>query len=146
VPVVSAFCPNCRRTVYVGEQDDRVCPMCSTALMATRLEPGRADRIGQNESSFRALNEEIEKVARSSTAAGETNAFLCECSSADCSEVLYLTIEQYEAVRGHPARFIVVPGHEVPEVEQEIDRSDGFAVVEKLDESRDDAERGYERS
>jgi uncharacterized protein YbaR (Trm112 family) len=33
VMALTAYCPNCRRTVYVDEKDTPVCPVCSTPLL-----------------------------------------------------------------------------------------------------------------
>ena len=32
---MAAYCPNCDRVVYLGEDDTSVCPVCSTPLIAT---------------------------------------------------------------------------------------------------------------
>jgi len=37
----------------------------------------------------------------------------------------------FEAVRENPLRFLVVPGHEQPEVESVIERRFGYLIVEK---------------
>jgi hypothetical protein len=37
--------------------------------------------------------------------------FMCECGQEDCSEPLEVTHGRYEAVRGDPRRFLVLPGH-----------------------------------
>src|SRR2546430_1746537 len=42
----------------------------------------------------------------------ERRQYRCECGVASCFERIALTPEEYEAVRSHPARFLVSPGHE----------------------------------
>ena len=68
-------------------------------------------RIAKNESMFRAANERIELEAQ---ARGVTTRapFLCECPDLTCTEIVQLTLEEYEAVRRGPARFLCVPGHQ----------------------------------
>jgi hypothetical protein len=36
---LTAFCPSCRRTVYISEGDTPVCPVCSTPLLDTTEGP-----------------------------------------------------------------------------------------------------------
>jgi hypothetical protein len=80
----------------------------------------RSARLAQNEAIFRAGNELIDAAV-----AGKGDSpFLCECGSESCFEQISLTREQYEAVRSHPARFFVVPGHE--------DLTAGEVVVKEL--------------
>jgi hypothetical protein len=43
----------------------------------------------------------------------------------------------YERVRSDSRRFVIVPGHEVPDVETVIERNDGWAIVEKVPEVAD---------
>jgi hypothetical protein len=57
--------------------------------------------------------------------------FVCECSDPDCAGKLYLRPEQYAAIRAHPTRFVVLPGHEAPDFERVVEEADGFYVVEK---------------
>jgi hypothetical protein len=38
---------------------------------------------------------------------------------------------KYEAVRANPRRFAIVPGHEIPEVEDVVARNDRYIVVAK---------------
>ncbi|HVL65542.1 MAG TPA: hypothetical protein VM573_10285 [Actinomycetota bacterium] len=42
----TAFCPTCKRTVYIEEGDTPVCPVCSTPLLetvGTRSDDDQAD-------------------------------------------------------------------------------------------------------
>ena len=83
-------------------------------------------RAGFNEATFRELNESID--AREPTGRA---AFRCECARLGCTELIELGREDYEAVRSHPRRFFVLAGHELPEVEDVVERRDGYFVVEK---------------
>lgn len=64
----------------------------------------------------------------------------CECSDANCAAQLDLTLTEYESVRTHAARFVVVAGHEELEVERVVETQPRFRVVEKIGPSRAIAE------
>jgi phage repressor protein C with HTH and peptisase S24 domain len=51
-----------------------------------------------------------------------------------CAERLKLTADEYEAVRAHGDRFLVVPGHERPEDEIVIHERPGYLIVKKIGE------------
>jgi len=105
----------------------------------------RNERIGRNESLLREVNEAIE---RGQWPADETERvrFRCECAVLDCNETIELTIDDYDRLREHPRRFVVVPGHEVPDAETVVASPDGYHVVEKQDEAGAVAERLDPRS
>ena len=99
--------------------------------------PSLEARLARNEVMFRAINERIRELAgRFEVAANDktaTLAFLCECSDETCVERVELTTQQYDDVRGIPARFVVRPGHEAtPLVERVVYRSEGFVIVRKI--------------
>ena len=79
---------------------------------------------------FRELNEEMVRIARALPGA-EPPAFACECSDPACLAPLKLGFADYDAVRVHPDRFIVVPGDERPEWDRVVERGAGWASVEK---------------
>ncbi len=96
----------------------------------------RERRIAQNEAIFREVNEGIERAhERWAGVEAAPLEIVCECGYADCTQRIRLAVEQYEAVRAHPARFIVVAGHELPDVEQVVGSVDDANVVEKTGES-----------
>jgi hypothetical protein len=67
-------------------------------------------------------------------------AFRCECGDLGCNLLLELTPADYERVRAHTRRFVVAPGHELPEVETVVDRVGDYVVIEKLGEAGRTAE------
>lgn len=138
---VIGYCGGCRRSTYVGERDERTCPVCGRQLEATNLEPGRARVIAANESHFRELNE----ATTSPTAANESQSVVCECGATDCAQPLEISPGTYSEVRSHPARFVIAPGHEIPEAEQVIERSAQYLLVEKIGEARVEAIAQAER-
>lgn len=59
---------------------------------------------------------------------------MCECSLDGCTDTVGLTIDEYETVRRHPTRFVVVPGHVTREFERVVDAaSDRYEVVDKIE-------------
>jgi hypothetical protein len=91
-------------------------------------------RLARNESIFREINEGIERGQWP----GEENrpiGFRCECAELGCTDVIELTAAEYERVRSHPRRFIVLPGHERADIESVVLAGPGYLVIEKLDQA-----------
>jgi hypothetical protein len=92
----------------------------------------RARRIGRNEAIFREVNERIEDLSgRFHAVATDTLQLVCECGSLDCVEQLAVPLGAYEGARADPSLFVVKPGHEIPDVEDVVDRTSGYFVVRK---------------
>jgi hypothetical protein len=89
----------------------------------------REDRIARNEALFREVNERVREVQ--ATDAEEPIGFLCECGREECTETVFLSIAEYENVRSDPRHFVVVPGHQIGDVEEGVGGNDRFLVVEK---------------
>jgi hypothetical protein len=89
-------------------------------------------RAGANEALFRQINEAIE---RGQWPGEEEDAvgFRCECAHLGCTDIIMLSVAEYEQVRAHARRFIVAHGHEEPAEEDVVERRSGYAVVEKRD-------------
>jgi hypothetical protein len=96
------------------------------------VNPERARRIGLNEALFRRVNDEVEAVnARFGRI--EHLSVVCECGDGDCMATFDVATSEYEQIRANPQRFLVLPGHESPDVETVVASGDGYAVVEKDD-------------
>ena len=93
----------------------------------------REDRFARNEALFRSVNERVRELVTSAGARGAdpTASFVCECGNADCTATVELTVSEYEQVRSNPTHFFIVPGHEIPEVEEVVERHDRYDVVRK---------------
>jgi hypothetical protein len=85
----------------------------------------------RNQILFREVNDRVREVAPRQLKAGEAMEFLCECGDETCLETIRLDLEEYEAVRVSPQRFVVVPGHEDGIGEASLHASGRFVVVEK---------------
>jgi hypothetical protein len=95
------------------------------------MDDDAARRLAGNEAYFRKVNEAIERGQWP----GEESApvgFRCECARMGCNKLVLLTLGQYEQVRAHPQRFIVLAGHEVPELETVVDVAEEYVVVQKV--------------
>jgi hypothetical protein len=86
----------------------------------------RVDRIAQTERFFRAVNEEIARR----DGHGVT-LFLCECGNSGCTEALQLTAEALRNLHSEHGLFVVLPSHEIPDVETVVDRQNGYLVVRR---------------
>ena len=107
----------------------------------------RQERLVRNETLFREVNERIEAVAtHSGSSADHLFDFLCECSNADCTLLLHLTQAEYERARTEPDTFVVAPGHELPEIERIVLRTERYQLVKKHGEAAEFAEQRDPRS
>ena len=72
--------------------------------------------------SFRRANETLrERFGRYELPPGEQLPFLCECSERTCTNLVWLALDEYQAVRDDPEAFLIVPGHNDTETEQLVD-------------------------
>lgn len=95
----------------------------------------RKERIARNESRFRDLNEALHSnVHAPLSAGGDRSGFVCECALTDCLAVISVGLPRYEEIRRDPRLFLVAPGHELPEAETVVDRTEGYVVVRKHDD------------
>ena len=95
---------------------------------------GRAERLARNEARFRELNAQLERgLDKLDLDPGERAAFVCECSQADCSQIVKLALDAYRAAHVDDRHFVIVPGHEIDEIERVLERHEDYAVIEKLD-------------
>jgi hypothetical protein len=86
-------------------------------------------RLAHNEQLFRAVNEQVD--ALQDKLGGGDALFVCECSDPECTSSIRLTRSQYEDVRSSPERFVLLPGHALPDLERIVEEHDGYIVVEK---------------
>jgi hypothetical protein len=101
------------------------------------------ERAARNEVLFRYVNERIEEL--SGGAGDGVGEFVCECSNADCVARIKVPLMVYEETRANPRLFLLVPGHERPDVEAVRIVEDDYAVVEKQDVAGAIAERADPR-
>jgi hypothetical protein len=97
------------------------------------------ERRAENESVFRAANENLERMAQQ--AGRPERAFICECNRADCLETVQLSTAEYRHARDQPHHFVLRPGHENAPDENVIEENDGFVIAEKTGSGEDVARR-----
>ena len=101
---------------------------------------GKQQRAAANEATIRDVNEGIERGQWP----GEEDSpvgFRCECAQLGCNQLIELSVREYEEIRANPRRFVVIPGHECPEVETVVETGRGYVIVEKRELAGEVAER-----
>ena len=93
----------------------------------------RERKLGLNEAMFREINERLEELNKTFADYTELLEVVCECADVGCAELIELQPAVYERVRADPTLFIIVPGHQVTEVEDVTDDRSGYAIVRKRD-------------
>jgi hypothetical protein len=102
-------------------------------------------RLAENEVLYRQANERVVKNFDSIQAAGEDEGqqayakglasqeinFFCECSDLGCHKRISLTPDEYKNIHRNSSQFVILPGHENPEIEHVINTTDKYSVVEK---------------
>jgi len=89
-------------------------------------------RVAKNEVAFREVNESI-RSGRQIADANRRFYLCCECGRIGCSKLIEVPLAVYEQVRSNPRRFFVLDGHEIPEVEDVVERHAEYLLVQKRD-------------
>jgi hypothetical protein len=97
--------------------------------------PGEQQQV-RNQVLFRDVNGRIFEVLKTesldlSTDGNHETEFVCECRQEGCNETVSLTVAEYEGVRSSDTVFVVLPGHETPEVMDTLLTNERFSLVEK---------------
>jgi hypothetical protein len=103
----------------------------------------REERLAENEILFRHVNERIVELT---DRWGGNLDLLCECANDQCTSRIELTLHEYERIRQNPRHFALLPGHEIREVEDVVERTERYVVVEKHAETHDQVESADPRS
>ena len=56
--------------------------------------------------------------------------FLCECPEPECTEIVQLSMDEYEAVRRQPTSFLQVPDHRVGS-DRVVSQRSGYVITER---------------
>ena len=93
-----------------------------------------AERKALNEGRFRDANEHLERRAQELVGVGDADPvpFLCECPDAACTQVVLVTLPEYEYVRSAGERGLAAVGHEDESIERVVATNDRFLVTEKF--------------
>ena len=104
-----------------------------------------AAQAAANEAAFRLLNERLEHKAGELDRNDEPTPYLCECENERCTGVILLSRQEYESVRAHPKRFVVIHGHQGVE-DEVVEERPGSTVIEKRGEEGELVARSDPRS
>lgn len=91
----------------------------------------REERVARNEELFQVVNRQIETLEKT-LGHPKTYAMVCECGKKHCLEGFEVEPAAYQRVRLDPLLFFVVPGHDDPAVEEVVERTPRYLVVEKV--------------
>jgi hypothetical protein len=111
----------------------------------------REARATKNQVMFRELNERLKELNEAFSLVVPVGEWICECVNDTCVERIEMSVEAYEAVRRHGARFFIASSdeHFRPDVERVVEHNVGYWVVERTghawspatgDDSRSDNE------
>ena len=91
----------------------------------------RERKIGENEALYRTVNERIDDLNQVFGTLTNTMTVVCECGDGSCAQQIDIAVEDYERIRSEPTHFIIVPGHEISDVEDVVEERATFHVVRK---------------
>jgi hypothetical protein len=96
--------------------------------------------VGENESRFRLVNERLRDLVVDDAERHDEHpdalSVVCECGDVDCTEKIDVELATYEWIRAGSARFVIVPGHELPDSERVVRAGPGYSIVEKFGDAR----------
>jgi hypothetical protein len=81
-------------------------------------------------SLFRRANDIVRERAAALGAEGAV-PFICECRDSRCLDRVEMSVEEFAGVAAQPGRAVITPGHENPELEQIVEQTGRFTVVER---------------
>ena len=91
----------------------------------------REVRAARNQALFRAVNEKMRQLNEDVSSLTGSFTIACECSDAECLEMIEISAEEYVDVRSEPRHFVVLEGHIICEIEFVVRETAGWVVVEK---------------
>ncbi len=92
-----------------------------------------ADLNATTQNLFRDLNEQIAIVNAGMSRIsddGRSIEVLCECGRESCTKLLTIREDDYDALRSNPLAFVLSAGHDVLAVEEVVQRTDDYVIVE----------------
>lgn len=101
-----------------------------------------AERAARNEEVFRGVNERIEQGAEQHQVS-DSLPFHCECGARACVDTIEIPPARYAAIVRERYHFVVIPGHEEPQIERVVETGADFLVVEKIGEAREQIDRDH---
>ncbi len=99
------------------------------------------ERVARNDATFREANERIREAAEEYEMK-DAVPFICECADEECSEIVQLSLAEYEEIRGASQRFFNAPGHQSAArgAARIVGANDRYVIVEKTGRAGEVAE------
>jgi len=91
----------------------------------------REARAAQNELVFRTVNEQIVKMTDRFRAQLSEIDIVCECADTTCVGSIRINATTFAGIDRDTGKFLVLPGHEDEQVEQVLEKHEGYYVVLK---------------
>ena len=91
----------------------------------------RTRRVALNQSVFRTINDKIEGLNKAFALVSDEFTVICECGDAVCVEQLTMSRDEYVALRADSTLFAVAPEHETADLEEVVEKTDGYWIVRK---------------
>jgi len=93
----------------------------------------RERRAAHNQALFRSVNERIAALNDAFDELTSYGSWMCECFRADCTEMIVMTLGEYEQLRARPERFAVRadPSHVDRAVEEVVNEGERYWTVQK---------------
>ena len=93
----------------------------------------RKKRMIENEVIFRTVNKGVQEFIEGEPEYSDNDKikFYCECSKPDCLERINLTSKEYKEYHNDKKHFVILVGHEFPEIEKVIEKYSNYQIVEK---------------
>jgi hypothetical protein len=92
---------------------------------------GRECRAARNELVFRAVNEQILLLTERFRADLSDLDLVCECRDTSCTGTIRVSVEEFERAKESTANFVLLSGHEDPQIEEVVERNSRYVVVRK---------------
>ena len=88
------------------------------------------------------MNERLQELAEGFGRTPEKLDLICECGNASCASRIEMDRKEYEQVRSDSTTFAIFKGHEIPDVEEIVERRKAYDVVRKISaEAQEAAEK-----
>ena len=88
-------------------------------------------RFIENQRAFRVGNERLRRALETAGFSGESIPFLCECMDDTCLARVDLTLDEYQGIRTHENRFVIVRDHPTLPGEKVVAENCSHQIVEK---------------
>jgi len=86
----------------------------------------REERVVQTEEFFRDVNDVI-----AGTQGSNGSRFLCECANPLCNATLEMSGHDLQTLHSTPGCYVVLAGHDIPDLEDVVQSQNGYAIVRK---------------